>query len=380
MGNYFSNIHVKKGAFSVTELKTQLTAYFVEKGYAPAERDASDFELMVYTPAEGEWISVYGDSVEYSDLLQLAPRISQNCATDVLSAACFDSDYMFLHLLNLAEKRDLWLNIGKSDELKPPRRSNLSAWKDAVTDYDAFKNAAKQSYVVAEDFLDTAGSYLNITLSQVIGCDSAASAERLCFSAGKKNDAQPTKLKIRHYNLMPCEPGKKTSCWVNNTGDASRGIEIMFLGDYIEHDDITIEDVTFCYRTARDEEISIPITMEKRHRSDGSWIYYWADKDFLIPRAVSHDLPPRVYDKKESQRAFGIRYTPKGNKRKFLDICVALIPTTNRQNGHCIWCVWSYDSNSKREYIEKHNRTTQQMHEMWGAPLSLINPDDYDLD
>jgi len=380
MGNYFSDLHVKKSAFSIEELKIQITSYFTEQGYVPTTSDASDFELTIDSPVDSEWISVYGDSMEYTDVLQLAPRISQNCMTDVLSAACFDSDYLFLHLLNIAQKRDLWLNIGKSDEIQPPRRSNLSAWKNAVTDYDAFKTAAKQSYVFAEDFLEAVSQSLHITSAQVIGCNRAASAERMYFSAVKKSDFRPTKLKIHHYNLMPCEPERMTSCRVNNLGDASRGIEIMFLGDYIEHDEITIEDVMFCYKTARDEEVSIPITMEKRQRSDGSWVYYWADKDFLIQRAVSSNLPKRIYNTKESQRTFGIRYTPRGNKRKFLDICVAFIPMSNRQDGHCVWCVWAYHASSKREYIEKHNRTTQQMHEMWGAPLNLISFDDYDLD
>ena len=82
---------------------------------------------------------------------------------------------------------------------------------------------------------------------------------------------------------------------------------------------------------------------------------------------------------KTSERSIGVRFTPNGNVRKFLDITVAFLPQSNPTQGQCAWCVWRHYE-SKRAYIEAYNNDQLQLHEMYGAPLNLIDPDMYDLD
>ena len=379
MGNYFSNLHVKKGAISSSDIKAKVFEYMSEKGYAEADSGSADFEVALYAPADSAWISVYCDDFEYTDVLALSSHISKGNDTDVLSIACFDSDYLFLNLLNAAKGSDLWLNVGSSCEIKKPRRSNPLAWKDSVVDFKSFHKATKQKYVFAEDFLSAVQNNLNIPFSQSLGKDLAGPIETLYFSAPQKKQSDPTALEIKFFSLRPCEPGQRAACIVNNNGAASRGVRFVFIGVYIENDEITIDDAEFTYYDAHGERVNVPIVFEKCQLSDGTWGYGWEDKEFKIPPAVSSNLAPRARAEKESQRSFGIRYTPNGNKRKFLDLCVFAMPLSNPQEGSCYWRVWAHYP-SKLEYVEDMNASAREMTQLYGAPLMLIDPKDYDLD
>ncbi len=379
MGAYFSNLHIKKGGISEEDVKSCITNYLLEKGCLQTDRDTADFEVSLCTTDDSAWMSVYCASFDYKDLLSLSPRISQKSGADILSVSCFDSDYLFLHLFNAAKKSDLWLNIGESYEIKKPRRSNLSAWKSEVSDFQSFQSAAKQKYVCAEDFLRNIQSNLNVTFEQAVGCGDLERVDVLYFSAPQGEVANPTKLKITMCSNMMCEPGKRATYILNNQGGASRGLKIIFVGDYIQNDEITIDDAELTYHGTNGEWINIPITFEKCEMTDGSWTYYWEDVDFQIQEAVSPDLPPRVKMEKEDQRSFGIRYTPNGNKRKFLDIGLFFAPISNVEKGNCFWRAWA-GYPSKKAFLDEYNQSAREMAENWGAPMNLIDPDEYDLD
>ncbi len=378
MGAYFSNLHIKKASTSEGDVKSWILAYFEEKGFVQADRDTADFEVNILASESGHWISVYCDAFTHTDVLALCPRIAQNSGNDVLGIACFDSDYLFLNLLNVKEKRDLWLNIGDSPELKKPRRSNVLSWKNSVKNIDAFRSAAKKNYVCTEEFLLSIQDELDLSFEQSTGFDLSDSVSKLYFSAPQKDSSLLTKLKIRQFDLMPCAPGIRKTCLVNNSGASSRGLAVLFVGNYVENDEITIDDATFCFHDRRGDWVDVPITFMKRQLSDGRWIYYWEDKDFKIPQVVSPDLPFRVQENKNALNSFGIRYVPNGNKRKFLDITVVFAPLSNWDRGQCYWRVWAHSS-SKRRYIEMHNQGWKKC----GASNIedvLLNPDEYDLD
>ena len=379
MGNYFSNLHIKKGVISPSDIKAKIFEYMSGKGYIEADSGSADVEVAVHAPVDGSWISVYCETFEYTDVLSLTTRIAEGKDVDVLGVACFDSDYLFLNLLNTARKKDLWLNVGNSSEIPKPRRSNVAAWKDSVEDFKSFRDATKQSFVCAEDFLSAVQSNLKLPASQSLCLDIPESAEKLYFSAPEKKQSHPTVLAVRYFSLRPCEPGQREACIVINNGTASRGVRFVFIGDYIENDEITIDDAEFTYCDARGESVSFPIVFEKCRLSDGSWAYWWEDTEFKIPPAVSADLAPRFRAEKESQRSFGIRYTPNGNKRKFLDICVFATPLSNPQAGSCYWQVWAHYP-SKRNYVEDMNASARREARQYGLPLMLIDADEYDLD
>ena len=198
-----------------------------------------------------------------------------------------------------------------------------------------------------------------------------------------ENHTAPTKLTIPMYTLTPCEPGKRAACSVLNTGAPSKGICVLFIGNYVESDEITVDDAEFFYTDSRGQSISTPITFEKRQWTEDRWVYCWEDENFPIPPAVSDSLPPQVKMKKEIARSFGIRYVPNGNKRKFLDITVVFAPLLNFEKGQCAWRVWGRSA-SKKEYIQKNNQSAQELRD-YGVPdeviaQKLIDESDYDLD
>lgn len=377
MGAWFSNLHIKKESTSESDIKRWILAYFLEKGFVQADSNTADFEVNILASESSHWISVYCDAFTHTDILSLSPRISQNSGNDVLGIACFDSDYLFLNLLNVNENRDLWLNIGDSPELKKPRRSKVLSWKNSVKNIDAFRSAAKKDYVCAEDFLLSVQDELDLSFEQSTGFDLPDSASKMYFSTPQKDSSLLTKLEIKFFDLMPCVPGKRETCLVNNRGASSRGLAVLFVGNYVENDEITIDNASFCFWDHWGNQVDVPITFTKRQLSDGQWVYYWEDKNFKIPQVVSQNLPPKVRDDKESLNSFGIRYTPNGNKRKFLDITVVFAPLSNWSGGQCFWRVWAHSS-SKQKFIETHNQGWKKCSP--NLEEVLLNPDEYDLD
>ena len=382
MGSYFSNLHVNKDTATLNSVKEAICGYFLRAGYTVADVASSDFSVELYAPEDSKWISVYSEAFTHNDVIKLNKTLSATIDSEVLSIACFDSDYMFLYLQNTKRKLNLWLNIGEAYEMKPPRRSNLTAWKKYISDFKSFEDAAKQTYVCTEDFLIEAEKHIALPYAQS-ACEhlenNEINSEKLYFTAPKKEDLKPTTLSIRWFNLRPCNPGRQETCFVENNGEASKGIQIFFVGDYVKNDEITMENVKFTYHNSHKELVDVPITLKKIQMDNGAFAYYWKDENFNIPKAVSSDLPPRVAFEESSNRIFGIRYTPVGNERKFLDICVIFDPIENSHKGACWWMVWGYHK-SKRDYIEYTNREKKESEKFTGMTAHLIDPDKYDLD
>ena len=140
-----------------------------------------------------------------------------------------------------------------------------------------------------------------------------------------------------------------------------------------------MENVKFTYHNADGELVDVPITLKKIQMNNGDYAYYWKDESFNIPEVAPFGLPPRVAFEEEEKRTFGIRYTPVGNERKFLDICVIFDPIEHSLNGHCWWRVWGYHK-SKKEYVEYTNAEGKKSEELYGFTAHLIDPDKYDLD
>lgn len=377
MGNYFSNVYVRRSDQATNEaLTTALTECFVERGMVPCAAEEADFSVLLQYAQDRPWIAVYCDGWGYEEILETAPLLSGRYHTDVLSCACFDSDYMFLHLLNESEGVDAFVNIGKSDEIKPPRRTTLAAWKTRVKDFDAFKNAVKQSYVCAEDFLLCVQEQLALPEmpSSLEGCSA-----QLYFRAPQEKKPTPPRLRMFTSSLLPCKPGKPEYWSVINEGGASLGVRIVFFGFHPEIDGITLENVTLRYENERGQRIDKLLELKEIVLAGGDPALCASIPDFKIQSPPSPDLPPMAQQKKMFARSFGVRFTPRGNERKFLDITVAFIPLANPVQGQCSWRVWG-EYPTKKSYIEAHNHASEQDHKLYGVPADLIDPAVYDLD
>ena len=337
-----------------------------------SDESNADMEVIIRTQKDGGWVSVLCNGFTHNDILTLAPLMSEINKSDVLATACFDSDLLFLNLINTSDNTDAWLNIGKSPEYKPERKSAVASWKNKVSDFDAFKEAAKVKYVCAEEFLFSACEYLGISPDQ-FDTEGNGDCEKLFFSSPTAKDIPPTRFVIPQYDLIPCEPEKPSICSVVNKGAPSKGFRVFVHGDFVEKEEITVKDAAISYRS-KGEWVDIPFTFEKIQLQSGKWVYHQSFPDFKIPGAVSENLPPKVFSDKEFDRKISLRFVPIGNKRKFLDIKITFMPINNPVEGQCSWLVWAYNS-SKREYIEEYNEGWKEF-----CPENMLNPDEYDLD
>ena len=103
---YYFRIKVKTNEkTNLAEAEAVITEYFASVGAVPAEQDG-DFEVTVCVPDSGGYMSVYCDRFVPSDVMALSPVMSERFETDVLSIACFDSDYLFLNLVNVIQDLD----------------------------------------------------------------------------------------------------------------------------------------------------------------------------------------------------------------------------------------------------------------------------------
>lgn len=367
MGGTFNNIHIRKNA-AATEAAVEkiILDYMTSKQYIPcAAEEGADGAIAIVCEADCNWISVYSDMLDFDSKKKYSEYLnplSQKLGTDVLGISCFDSDCMYMNLVNKADKTNAWLRIGKPYGLGLLVMSSVLAWRNKVSDFAAFSKAAKRKYVVAEDFLAAAERCLGLPTDR-----SYAPYEHLDdFELDKKakylyfklrdelKKKAPVKLKPLSVSAMPCADGKCDAFSVVNTGDASKGLSVYFLGPYVENDEITFSDVCFV-NCKNGGSTVIPFELSKVQLSDGRPAYYYHDPDFVIQSAVSDKLPPIKQLNLETERSITVRFVPHGNPGKMLDISIVLVPDENLE-GQCSWNVWQRFG-SKKAFIEHYNES-----------------------
>ena len=407
MGMFFSNLHIKKtGGFTVDELSEMLTTEMQSKGYTKLDSsENAETELMIYAPENSGWVSVASDFYNFGDdkdTAVAAVPLSEKFGTYVIAAACIDSDFAFMHLLNAADMTDGWINSGTPYEgMKLPRRTSSAPWKKVISDFDKFKAVIKENYTFAEEVFYNSAELLGMTAEQCAlepgrtdGLDEKCLI-RLYFRLPEGTKKELPRFQIARFNLMPCAADLNQVVFVNNIGGRSKGIAIIFTGDWIENDEVVIYDATFEYKSGPDKWNNVPVTFTKRKDNTGKYILWWQDENFNIPPAVNRDIPATKRMKLEFEKEFGIRFFVRGNERKFLDIKVFIIPLENYHNGADCWYVYRYKG-TKRNYVEKENekilnniREFEKMpglsekdkqHIIEQCKTSMIPMDKYDLD
>lgn len=389
MGSWFSNIHIRKNHTATEEKVADCIREWIEaKQYTPcaSEMDA-DGAVAIVTSEDCQWISVYSDLLSLENpgkYMEIATPLSAELHTDVLGISCFDSDYLYLNLINAEDKTDAWIGIGSASGLGIKRRSGLSAWKKKVSDNKAFTESAKKEYVCVEGFLAEAEKYLALPVAQ-----SVAAYEYLKdFELDKKAkyfyfrlpDDQKTKdpVKLVPYmsSAMPCKLEKPSVVDGINVGGESRGLSVYFLGPYVENDEIIFSDVCFV-KWKNNQTESVPFELTKVQLSDGQWAYYYHDPGFRIPPKVDDRLPMSKRLRVEKEHCISVRFVPHGNPKKLLDITVALVPDKNPE-GQTGWNVW-HRWGSKEKFIEQFNKTWEFPRQMSPATTPpLLKMEDYD--
>lgn len=389
MGSWFSNIHIRKNN-TVTEetIEKCISNFMAAKHYLPcASEIEADGAVAIVASEDCHWISVYADLLSLEDpgkFGEIAIPLSSELHTDVLGISCFDSDYLYLNLINTEDKTDAWIGIGSASGLGIKRRSGISAWKKKVSDFQAFSESAKKKYVFAEEFLAMAERCLELPAIQ-----SSASYEYLKdLELDKKakyfyfklpedmKSKDPVKLVPHMYSGMPCFLEKPSIVDGINVGGESRGLSVYFIGPYVENDEITFSDVSFVKRKNNRAE-SVPFELTKVQLADGQWAYHYHDPGFRIPPKVDDRLPMSKRFRMECERSIIVRFIPHGNPRKMLDITVVLVPDKNPE-GQTGWNAW-HRYGSKEKFIEQFNKSWELLRKMSPAATPpLLRVEDFD--
>lgn len=385
MGYSFSNIHIKKqDDIHLQQVHESLRCYLESQSYQLVSCESeSDFALYILESDSG-WFSVCCDAIDFSDaqsIRTVCEPISSTLHTDVIASSCFDSDFLFLNLINAEQAVDGWAKFGKDESKCFLRRNAYKPWNGKVSDMESFKQILKKRYVFAEEAWYDIEPLLEMLPNQGLFSQEALdefephliSVTYFASTDVKKQD--PPKLDFSAYDMMPCKIGQDTLISVINLGGSSKGLGIAFSGSYVETEELSFHNVQLEYNFDRYPRKTIPLTLEKVKTADNRWIYYAAIPNFSIPERVKDGLPLKRKMDEEYKRSFGVRFTPEGNPRKCLDICVHFIPLANNE-GRCYWCVW-FPSGSKKAYIEEHNNTWMRM-KAPNLKEILLNPDDFD--
>lgn len=390
MGSWFSNLHIRRNA-DVTETAVMdciVKRMRAEGYYITESQDEADSVVTFFSKDDSQWISVCSDTFAHDDpesCARIAEPFSAELHTDVLGISCFDSDYLYLNLINSEEQLDAWIGIGSGKEVGITRRSNLTAWKKKVKDYPAFSAKAKEQYVCAEEFLAEIESCIGLPMMQ-----SATSLEdvndrgqdenvtRLHFkrSDNTENHVLP-RLQLWVHSML-CSDGESSFVEVLNHGGEGRGLSVFFVGPYVEHEEITFRNVMM-RKWVRGDVVTTPIQLQKVRLLDGQWAYYYHDPKYrILPKA--RDRAPVL---KQKERSICVDFTPAGNPRKMLDITVVFVPDQN-PTGQTGWNAW-YSYGSKKAFIKSHN---EQEIKIWkriqatgtnpGGWLRLLKEEDFD--
>lgn len=391
MGKTYTNIHIKKNdVYSYDSLREYVIKYMKQRGAEEVERDESDTMVAVYSPCNSDWITISAEDIEFTDYKSVyanAKALSDFSGSDVITASCCDSDWGYISLVNSKCKEKSWININVPYTGLKLHRTSISSWTKRVSDFNSFKAAVAKNRTMAEETFEEIAPMINMDISQTDfmydNVDSAdkSQVEILCFKTSSSAKKQSVKFKLSQPSLSPCHMDRGSAVFAYNVGEKSRGIGILFYGDWVENDDITIKEVSFGSNIGDIEKRCInPIELKKVKLTDGNYGLCWEDKEFCIPAGVGLGMSESKKAKLILNKEFGVWFTPSGNSRKALDIKVAIYPLMNRSDGGAVWyCYRGYKS--KEEYIVNNNKHIKSLGGMSNQRFAelLLNKEDYDL-
>ena len=392
MGAFFNNLHLRNnGALTPDQVAEYVRKTYAAKGFTPVDSpdDADMYAAVLGGPNDG-WISVYSEEFRFSgadDMRALASEYASAFRTDALTLLGFNSAYLLMNLVNTLDGTDAWMKIGRTSDLKLGRRVNRTAWRKKVSDYAAFSAAVTADYRCAEDALEPLCSPLSLDpahaaldVDYLVDPESDAPMIRLYFAAPRDEKRRPPKFKWMAYSLDPLYDTRGTpimSATVLNIGGASKGLQIVLSGSFVENDEVTFTDTIISMKGKNRGKNWLPITMEKVRAANGQWVLCWADPAFRLPAGIDVTKRENSHLVNEARTHFiTFDFRAHGNKRKFLDITVSFIPTENPQEGAVSLWPWMGHP-SKRACVEHHIREAERCADP-NLHLPPIDPDDYD--
>lgn len=374
MGSTFSNISVYKATpdYSKEYVRERLINLMQQRGYALVDNDVtSDISFVIRDNPLSRWISLYSDAFDgdHDELNIYGTSISTLLESPVLCVSCIDSDFLLLQLTDASKDLVAYSNIGHLYDDIPIPRASYSKWDSysvAIPRKGSFKEICKQNYEFAEDALVPLGKFLGFQPQDInfmydeLEYDS--SLEKIGFKiSAEKTEAEHVELvdiQIMNYNLFPPFIDKPSTVQCTNGGGTSKGLYVLFVGDYVKDERITFSSVELVHydyknKKKRNEMITIQLDLKKIQLEDGSYAYLADCPEFEIPEKVSSGLQgKKLYDEKNA-KSFFVRFKPHGDEKFILDITVVIIPKLRFEN-QVVWNVWA-PFGSKEAFIDDFN-------------------------
>ena len=328
MGYSFTNLQLRcAGRFDPDEIAA-LTA---GEGWERVEdAEQADVSTAIYVLSGSPWVTVRSDAFEDDPeaLIEAGKRLSQALDADALAISCFDSDYLFLNLLNPGKKLDLWANGGHPAALGMTglRRSNFRAWKDHVSSVTDFRSAMKHSQVFGEDCLYDLADVLSLPVEQSLGgigeIPEGIKARWYHYRASvPQAQGDPPSLEFLCPMAYHALDGKECMFTVCNYGGASKGLTVVVEG--VE----AVEDAKTQVHDRRGNWILTPVKMDTLVRKDGTKALYVDLFDLALP-AVNRNLPPKKLIDTQFDRGVSFRFVPRNGQEGELlpNMRVTMIP------------------------------------------------------
>ena len=369
MGSWFSNLHIKKrDGLDIDAVIEGVRERFVHLGYKAADADSAECVAAVCTRSDSGWYTLCSEEISFesdADAGAQARDYTGLLNTPVMAVGCMDSDFLFMNLMDFANSIDAWTHVGSAGEMGFHRRKGLNAWKNYVTDFNAFKAAFKKEYTFAEDVLyETAGALELPGEQGTLQCDILDMPEHGCevhmlhfMYPVQREGATPPRLERYTFPTIMLPEKTEVISFINKGGPV-KGLEVRIEGPFVEHDEITfdvelgqIKYGDYGYTESRKLE------MKKVQFTDDTWAYSCKLPAVCYPGAPANAKYNR---KEEARRSFFLRITPHGIRRKALDIKVFAIPI-NCFEGYTGWCACM---GSKIEFINSYNEQQLEFYEM----------------
>lgn len=387
MGAFFNNLHIRKNETAdVGSVKNEFTEYLKSKGYQPTENgDDADDTAYIYTSDNSDWITVFSDVLEIGDeqtFAEILHPFSKALNTDALAVACADSDCLFMNLINDGDGTDAWARVGSAAGTGIRRRSNLSAWKNKVSDFEAFKRAMKEQYVFAEESLKALEDGANLPVFQATACseiaDELAKEGELVTVYLKCPETEEKELPNFFFDSSGfiVDVDRKYHVSAINKGGKSKGVEVVILGDFIKNNEITFSD-TFLSYGSYEKRKDFAVTLERGNLQTGEEVLYAVCPNIPIQSKIPEDLSQKKIFDLPLNRSIHFWFTPHGSKRRILDLRIVIMPLENPIDGQCVFYPWQWFE-SKKAFIEASNKRGRDLIKR-GVKCTLLDPNDYDL-
>ncbi len=344
MGSSFSNISIRKREGMTQEAVAKaLSGLMADRGFAPADEESADVSFALFTLPDSQWYTVCENAMLFEDIedqQKSAGRLSLALDSDALAIFCFDSDYLYLNLINPAKKLDAWASVGSAAGLGIKRRTGLAAWKSALSEPEKFKEAIKKHYDFAEEALEEAAPLLGLPCEQGF-CEYELLTELLpdvcveylhfAMPAGEKCPLPPVLYCIGR-SLTPNESGHPQRLSVVNRGGAGKGIEVLFFGGDLAEKNIVFTDVTLI-KHKKGDNVHTPVELEKVTLENGESAFRGVVPNYRIPERVSDALPPTTRIRKEYDLEIALRYIPRYEGGGAISFDVVMRPLQNPEGG-----------------------------------------------